>query len=180
MRKVKCKFCELMEDKENMVKHGNRYVHQTCLDEHMKSKKDRAELEDYILKVHGISTIPNNFFYALADLKNGTIRRGNSTRKGSNGYSYATILATYKKYSGNIKYAKETKNFHGSTYNLLKYTLAIIKDKVDSVDRIRKKELIKRKDEVRLSKQIKGFDNENKKVEYKVRDSGDISDFIDN
>ena len=150
MAKVKCKFCNIQDEKTSMTKVDSRYVHNDCLDEYnseiefkKKEHKDLAKLMEYIKKVHNIEVIPNQFYPFIQDLRNGNARRGKiiGTQKYKEGYSYYVIALTYKYIKPQIKWAIRNKNFNGSS-SMLRYTYAILVDKISVVNKklIRKQE----------------------------------------
>lgn len=62
--KVKCLYCEEIFDRDKVecLKIGRRYVHKTCYEkkekEKTKEQKDLEQLNNYILKLFSLTTIP--------------------------------------------------------------------------------------------------------------------------
>lgn len=190
-RKFVCQVCRGKDTDDKMIKIkvgkvNKRYHKLNCYDEYLADlefkKQEKVELDELvetIKKVHEIEIIPNQFFSFLQDLRNGNEMFGRVGQKRSKGgYSYKIISETYKHHTQEINWARNNVDFRGDTFNLLKYTLAIIKKKIAGVS-----EIVKRKeqqDEIAKEQELNqsydfGFDTHNYKEK---KDEQDISDML--
>ncbi|WP_226035742.1 hypothetical protein [Aquibacillus saliphilus] len=194
MRQFKCQYCKNKDIDEKMVivKHGKqnkRYHKVECYDLYIKDqefkqqeKLELDELVEVIKEVHGIEVVPPQFFSYLQDLRNGNQLFGKvGQKKSKSGYSYKAISMTYEENKDTINWAKNNRDFNG-TMNLLKYTRAIVADKVGQVayrieSRDRKREFEKATEQQAESV----FEHINKQPKkYKKTDSKkDASSFLD-
>lgn len=192
-RTLKCFWCGI-KDKEDKIEVVNgtqkkRYHKLNCYDLYIKDqefkKKEKEELDELvevIKKVHGIETIPSQFYSYLQDIRNGNELFGRiGNKKSKQGYPYKTITATYEECLDSINWARNNRDFKG-TMALLKYTRAIILDKIDGVSY--KIESRKRKEEVEKATEeqaVNVFEHINRQpTEYKRRKSiKDASSFLD-
>ncbi|MCA1021502.1 hypothetical protein [Halobacillus litoralis] len=95
------------------------------------------QLVEVIKDVHNISTIPNQFYSYLQDIRNGTEMFGRiGKKKSKQGYSYLTIAATYEdaKVFNSIKWSMKEKDFK-NTLGMLKYGKAIVMNHIDQVSK---------------------------------------------
>lgn len=183
MARVKCVFCEEYDDKVIMTNLKKRYIHKECLIEYEKDiifkereKKELDRLIDYIKEVHNIKVVPNTFYPFIQDLRNGNNRRGRiiGEKKFKKGYEYNVIRYTYRKHKGNIEWAIRNKSFNGS-FAMLKYTIAIITDKISIVERAYSKSKVAKKREEETIRSNK----ETKEYRYtRSQNKNDISDIL--
>ena len=183
MRDVKCVFCNKYDDRDIMTNLKKRYIHYECLEKHKKEmefteqeKKELDRLVEYIKEVHNIKTLPSSFFPFLQDIRNGNTRRGKiiGEKRYKEGYTFNVIRYTYRRYKGNIAWAIKNKSFNG-TLSMLKYTLAIINDKISIVYNDYKKSDIAKKREKKIAESISVI----KEYKYiKNKGKNDISDIL--
>lgn len=183
MRDVKCVYCEKYDNRDIMTNLKKRYIHYGCLEKHEKDmefkereKKELDRLVDYIKEVHNIKIVPSVFFPFLQDLRNGNTRRGKiiGEKKYKEGYEYNVIRYTYRKYKDNIKWAIRNKGFTG-TFNMLKYTVVIVSDRIGSVEKAYKRSDVAKKREdsfIQNDKRVKEY----KYIKSKSKE--DISDIL--
>ena len=183
MRKVICVFCKEQDDRDIMTKLKTRYIHYECLEKYKeeakfkeREKKELDRLVEYIKEVHNIKIVPNTFFPFLQDLRNGNTRRGQivGEKKYKEGYEYNVIRYTYRRYKDNVKWAIKNKSFEG-TFNMLKYTLAIVSDKIAKVEQAYKRSDVAKKREDSF------IQNDKRIKEYKYiknKSKKDISDIL--
>ena len=183
MREVKCVYCEKYDNKDIMTNLKKRYIHYECMEKHKKDiefkKREKKELDrlvEYIKEVHNIKVIPNTFYAPIQDLRNGNTRRGKiiGEIKSKEGYEYNVIRYTYRRYKGNIDWAIRNKSFKG-TLNMLRYTLTIVIDKINSVNNDYQKSKVAKKREDSF------IQNEKRAKEYKytkTKSKNDISDIL--
>ena len=183
MRDVKCVFCNKYDNRDIMTNLKKRYIHYECLEKHKKDaefkKREKKELDrlvDYIKEVHHIKMVPSTFYPFINDLRNGNTRRGKIVGevKFKKGYEYNVIRYTYRRYKGNVEWAIRNKSFKG-TMSMLKYTMAIVVDKINSVNNDYQKSKVAKKREESF------IQNDKRVKEYKYtknKDKNDISDIL--
>lgn len=185
-KEVICVVCKQKNNKEKMryIKSIKRYVHHgKCYKKYVEHKrfkeKENQELTDLvetIKEVHGIKVIPRQFFSYLQDLRNDSVLFGKLKKKYKQGIPYPIIAATYKYCESDIRYWINKKEFD-NILNELKYCLAIVKNKIDIVDRKmqKTKERSNVEKRVKNQKQLQKPDSNNKS---KGVDELDISDLL--
>lgn len=121
---------------------NKRYHKDDCYGKYLRDqkfkKKEKEELDslvEAIKKIHGIEVIPNQFFSYLQDLRNGNELFGNiGQKKSKSGYEYYIIEQAYLENEDSINWARNNRDFKGNSFNFLKYTFAIIKNKIAGVN----------------------------------------------
>lgn len=184
-----CQICRDKDYDENMIieyhgKQRKRYhkgeCHETYLKEEAKKKVENDEmgvLVEIIKDVHEINTIPNQFFSFLHDVRNGNEMFGKiGQKKSKQGYSFYVIGQTYLAHKDSINWAMNNREFQG-TMNFLKYTLAIIKDKVASVEGSIESSKTQLADQKRQESVVMGY-TEDDWTFSNVDNDGDISDLL--
>ena len=183
-RKLKCQICDIKDEQEK-VKIKKGYCHQgECYDKHLKQEeikqkeqKQKHELYETIKRLHKIDVIPHQFFAYIEDLRNGNMMFGQIEKRYKKGFSYDVIEKTYKYCNSQIDWALDVKDFKGSTMNMLKYTLAIVKDKINFINKKIKNQQIQEKQMDKASEIMRPDD---KDIEYKKQENKhDISRFLD-
>jgi hypothetical protein len=195
---VKCPHCleyELKKEKDKMVqiKVGkvNRYLHENCYQDYVFNEKVkqkniimRDQLGDYLKQLHNIKLIPQNFWFAIEDIRNGS-ERFQERRKIKNGkregYNYDVILKAYQLKNKNISWAIQNKKFHNKVGEM-NYCLRIAENYLIEADVVLKKEKRKQKivelHEQRQREEEPKF--ERREVEYKKREyKHDILDLFE-
>lgn len=159
--------------------------HKQYLEDQEFKRKEKEELDDLvetIKEVHNIEIIPNQFYSYLQDLRNGNELFGRiGQKKSKQGYTYMTIARTYEYCRDSIDWARNNRDFKG-TLPMLKYTMAIIRDKISQVDYRIEREQHKREVEIATEDQAKSvFEHVNRQpVKYrKTKSKVDASSFLD-
>ncbi len=140
-RKTKCQYCTI-KDLETKVRTDRGFYHAyKCYGEHLKEQefkqKEREELDELVQTIQNIfdlTGMPRSFYPFLNELRNGDISFGKVRKRYKQGFEYSVISETYKRYTNDIQYWSGKKDFD-STLSLLKYSLAIVRDKIEIVNK---------------------------------------------
>lgn len=139
-----CRYCKQKDDIGNMIaiQNGkrNKYYHQNCYDKEQKENKikqqdnkEKDQLITVVCDIYEIETkdIPKTFYMFLANIRNGNPVFGKKKNdiKHKQGYSYLTIMLTYKYCKKLIIHVRNKKRFD-SISGELNYGLYIIMDKI--------------------------------------------------
>ncbi len=183
-RKLKCQICGIKDDREKIkIKQG--YCHRDkCYDQYLKQeefkqkeKEQKYELYETIKRLHNIAIIPHQFFPYIEALRNGDIAFGKIKKQYKQGFTYNVIDKTYKHCNSNIDWAKDNKDFRGSTMNMLKYTFTIVQDKINYINSKIEKQQMQKAHVDKIGDAMKPDDHD---VEYrKTKNKHDISKFLD-
>jgi len=190
-RQFICQQCRSKDYDENMIivdvgKQRKRYHKEKCHNEYLEDqkfknqeKKEFDNLIEAIKKIHEIGSIPNQFFSYIQDIRNGNELFGKiGQKKSKNGYNYKIIELTYLECQDSIDWAMNNVDFKGDTFNLLKYTAAIIKKKVAGVSEIYQRK--KQQEKVVKEKSLmQSYDYNHVEFNHKDKeDEQDISEFL--
>ncbi len=193
-RQYKCYWCEGKGIDEEMVteqvgKQNKRYHKQNCYEKYIKDKEFKQQeltelnsLVETIKQSHDINIIPQQFYSFLQDVRNGNEmfgRRGQ--KKSKQGYTYKTVEETYKQCQSEINWAKQNKEFK-NTLNMLRYTLAIIKNNINDIENKISKEARQKEITQSTSQQKEDFFYHVNNKQQKFRKSKskiDASSFLD-
>lgn len=187
-RKLICRWCRGKDTDDYMVivkdgKQNKRYHKEACYDEYIadqefkrKEREEMDELVETIKEVHDIKLVPNQFYSYLQDLRNGNELFGNVGKKRSKeGYPYRVIAQTYRECQGAINWARDNREFNGSL-NFLRYTRAII---VDKIDEVHERVLSRERQEEEITEVDQSGSYELDTFTYKEKDDEmDISDML--
>jgi transposase len=187
----KCQYCKesglldsMTFEMSNGKKPVKKFYHENCYSDYLKDKefkqKEAEELDilvEKIKEIFGAKAVPSSIYPYLQDLRNGTKFFGKYDYKYKGGYTYDLITETFDYCSETIEYWVARKNFNGLT-SALKYSLAIVCDKLQVVENRRKQ---REKQRQLIDKHIENVDVEAQEFEtsYKKKQSNDISDFLD-
>jgi hypothetical protein len=191
-RNVKCQWCgvsdtpkdEMMFEMTTGKKPVRKNYHKNCYNDYLKDKefkqKEAEELDKLVEKIKdifGAKAVPSSIYPYLQDLRNGTRFFGKYDYKYKQGYTYDLIAETFDYCSETIEYWVARKNFNGLT-SALKYSLAIVCDKLQVVENRRKQ---REKQRMLIEKHIENVDGENQEFEtsYKKKKQVDDLDFLD-
>lgn len=160
---------------------SRKYYHADCFAEHQADKQKRAEeaakldsLVETIKDIHGLISIPKQFYPFIQDMRNGTIRfQGKPIKKYKQGVPYEIIEQAYKLSKDSIHWSKENKNFKNSSGEL-RYGLAIVSNKINDASAYMRNRQKQQSAAAAMQKPSE------RKVEYKKRENKkDISDFLE-
>lgn len=163
-----------------------KYFHKHCYGAYLKDKafkeQERVELDKLIakiMKIYGVKAVPHNVYPFLQDLRNGTRFFGKYDYKYKQGYSYELIEETFEFCSDTIEYYNARKSFNGLT-NAIRYGLAIVCDKLSTVEK-RKKQQEKNRQQIERHLEKIDVESEEFGTTYKkpTKSKADISDFLD-
>lgn len=187
-RKLKCRSCLELDDKENMIQDNKMYFHiGECYEKYkrhlefkQKENEEYQSLCNTIKDIHKILVIPTGFIYQIQDLRNGNVnKKGQIEKKYKNGVPFNIIEEAYYMAKPDIEKVKSFKQFD-SSLGELRYGLAIVVNKINEIALKRKKaeqakvEAQKIKQHSELMKEIK------RKVEPKQReDEIDLTTLLD-
>lgn len=193
MKHSMCQVCKIKSLKEDMEFEmvGTKtplakYYHKgICWETRLKEKafkeNERIEMDalvEVIKEVYGVKAIPNSCFVYINELRNGTTFFGKNDYKYKQGYSYELMAETFNYVSESIEYANRTKTFGGFN-NAFRYGLAIVCDKLSTVENRRK---LREKQNILIDKHLEDVGNEDEFVNtYKKKEKSktDITDFLD-
>lgn len=190
-RQIKCKWCQTKRASDTMIQYlystdkrtyKYYFCNEQCKNEFIadkefkkKERQEKDNLVDTIMQVHRIPIIPSQFYPYLEELRNGDVVFGKIKKKYKEGVPYSVIRDTYLYCQKDILWAKETKDFKGSTLQELKYGLAIVKDKISLIYK-------RHQQQKRMSDDIDDvyIEQTERDVIYNKKDNdGDISQFLD-
>jgi hypothetical protein len=191
-RNVKCQWCgisdtpkdEMMFEMTTGKKPVRKNYHKSCYNDFLKDKefkqKEAEELDKLVEKIKeifGAKAVPSSIYPYLQDLRNGTRFFGKYDYKYKEGYTYDLIAETFDYCSETIEYWVARKSFNGLT-SALKYSLAIVCDKLQVVENRRKQ---REKQRMLIEKHIENVDGENQEfgTSYKKKKQVEDLDFLD-
>ncbi|GMX64565.1 hypothetical protein Elgi_38340 [Paenibacillus elgii] len=155
MAQVKCKICDIKDDKILMIKESNnKYYHiENCHYLYLKDKafkqkelEEKNELTDSIVRIMGYKnrgSIPSTFFSSYVQpFRNDDVLYGKLEKKYKEGFSYLTIKETFDYCEDNIKKyvrMKRDKNEFKDTISELRYVWKIVCNNIENMLRDKKK-----------------------------------------
>jgi hypothetical protein len=152
MRRVKCKYCNELIDKDDKItlkdttstgKVKNTYLHRQCENDYkelMEYKQEEIkwfnEVYEYIKELLGYTScqqLPKSLITRLYDLRNGTVMMRGVGRvvKSKEGYKYDVILNTFLTNSDTIRWSFDNKIFKNEQ-NKINYMMAIIDSNINN------------------------------------------------
>lgn len=200
-RRVKCQECGEFNTSDKMKLHvhftssnrkKNMYFHEECYDQYLEKKKfnekeseELYELTETIKKLHRLDiNVPDTFFRDyIQPLRNGTFKSKKRIKKSKEGVPYSLMNDTYKYCEQTIDYVRTNKKFE-STYSMLKYTFAVMIDKIQIVkkknkQKIAEKEMSERHKESIIDDNRRNFQDTEISFKNKSNGRADISNFLD-
>jgi uncharacterized protein YlaI len=188
----KCQFCKAQGHVDDMTfemttgkRPVKKFYHNECYKNYLKDKEFKAKeaveldkLVEKIKEIFGAKAIPSSIYPYLQDLRNGTRFFGKHDYKYKQGYTYDLITETFDYCSETIEYWLSVKNFNGLT-SALKYSLAIVCDKLQVVENRRKQ---REKQRALIEKHIENVDVENQEFISSYKKKNDATsnlDFLD-
>jgi hypothetical protein len=195
VKSVRCPHCKEYEmwtnRKEMVIEKGikcNIYIHAKCYpiykeEEKVKEKENsqKNKLSEYIKVLHNVKRIPDNFWYLIEDLRNGTERFKENTsieKKKKKGYGYDVILKSYEMVTKKCLHALATKKFQSEKSKLV-YCLRIVEDNLLDAQRKIIQENRKQKI-IELEEEKFSEINRVRKVDYKKKENKhDILDLFE-
>ena len=193
-RNRKCKQCGkliMVNEEEYEIEKRGKSSYAFHLDcklqyecEKVEKEIERAELDElveYIKDVYNVISLPSQCFPYINDLRSGSVLFGKIKKKVGQGYTYPTILETYKEATESILWAKENKDFKNFMQEF-KYGMAIVRNKIIDVDRRLKEEAkneAREKRSVIKEMDVLEVDFSKLKKQAEVENEIDISSFLD-
>lgn len=169
--RVKCRYCEYKDDKNKMVFEESgkqkKYFHEKCYEKYLIKKKKQEEeshylsqIIDILKKIHEIEVLPSSSINYIKKMRKEKYPK----------ISFRYILQTYNDYYKDIKYwldkKKQKENFNGIN-NEIRYTFAIMEDKLPKVLKKEKNKKKKHKQKQEEEKVMKEATNIIKKMREK-------------
>lgn len=199
-KEIQCQQCKVKTPKNELTIHvhvtstgtkKNMYFHGECLDKYFKDKEfkeaESKELDDlYIVmkEIHNIDVIPTTIFSMyLQPLRNGIFKSGTRTKKYKEGIPYSVMKDSYLYVKGSIEYTRKNKEFN-STTDFLRYTFAIMVDKMPMAKKKKKQEefakIIENENiNIQQSHDDIAFAEREYKFKKKQKKGIDMSEFLD-
>jgi len=188
-RRVKCRACLQLDDKEKMIYEDNMYFHAgKCHNDFLKHKKFKAKelkawdkLYRYILNLHGIIILPRGNIYRLQKLRNGVeIINGKEVQRYKKGVPYQVMLLAYQLAEKDIKWAIKNRLNGSVDVKAINYCISIMMNKINEAFNIikQKKEHEQKVQEMKRETFIGDMSLDYKKQNINKKDDKDISDFL--
>lgn len=186
MRLVKCIYCKEkspksemgFEEKQGFVKTKDpfgieikkpkitrKYYHPSCLELHIKNKKEEERLFTYLIELHDLIELPKDIIVFLRKFK--------SEKK----IDFDLIYRSYKLSEEQILYWLKNKEFT-SINGMLKYTFTIARNNLNKAYKEKINEIKKQREKELVSNNMEQFIDID--LNYQKRDNGvDISNFLE-